>query len=113
MLGDRCDAIAASRGGGCGPGIEWKRRGRCFNGLGLCVEPEHLSLRAEGGRLCAVEPKDLDSVCHGLCAVRERRLLAFARARASARSAAAMAARPASNLFSSVAETTELVSPRM
>ena len=114
LLGERCDAIPASRGGGFGLGLEWTFRvPERFDGLGLRLERVFVSLRAEGGRLRAVEPKDLGSVCHGLGAVRERGLLAFARARAAARSAAATAARRAIAFFTSVADVTDPVSPRM
>jgi hypothetical protein len=52
-------------------------------------------------------------VCHGLGAVRDRGLLAFARASAAAFSAAATAARRTIAFFTSVADVTDPVSPRM
>jgi hypothetical protein len=154
FAGERCEAITASRGGGCGllsrDGL--KRDTPRFAGLEwttLCPEvdaeyvffaengdepleradgekvfvgdardrspvPAAPSLRAEDGRPRAVEPNAFGGAeCHGLGAVRERGLLAFARASALARAAAATAARRASSFFSSVAETTDFVSPRM
>jgi hypothetical protein len=152
FAGERCEAITASRGGGCGlvsrdglkratrfAGLEWTTLcpevdaeytffvengdepleradgGKVFVGdaRDRSPVPAAPSLRAEDGRLRAVEPNAFGSECHGLGAVRERGLLAFARASALARAAAATAARRASSFFSSVAETTDFVSPRM
>ena len=137
LLGERCDAITASRGGGCGfcrlrreglretPRLEGlasrdgPRRTRRVglraptSGLGLGLLSEFGPNGGRRFRARRFEPNDLGSVCHGLGAVRDRGLLAFARASAAAFSAAATAARRASAFFSSVADVTDPVSPRM